>query len=302
MVIAIVSLLLLVGGGLSPVLSEANTSIEAGPPVRIGSKPFTEQYILAHFIADNVEEANMEVDLRSSMGTMVLYEALANGSIDCYVDYTGTIWSNVMKRNDLLSRTMMLDTISTWLEKQYGIVNLGALGFENTYGLAVRQQDAERHGWHTIDDLTSVAPELLIGSDYEFFSRPEWTALQKAYHLDFQQQVTMDPVLMYSAVSQGDVDVISAYSTDGRIVAYDLTILIDTKQALPPYDAVLLLSAEAAKRNDLVSALREVIGKIDDNVMRQANKLVDLDGSSVDSAAAYLQHQMKGNNMREGIQ
>jgi osmoprotectant transport system permease protein len=264
--------------------------------VRIGSKPFTEQYVLAHFIADRVEAAGMEADVRSSMGSIVLYEALAHGSIDCYVDYTGTVWRNVMNREDLPSRSDILDEMTAWLRQERGIVCLGPLGFENTYALAVRKQDADHYGWRTIDDLTSAAPDLVIGSDYEFLSRPEWKALQETYGLSFQREITMDPVLMYSAVSQGEVDVISAYSTDGRIVALDLVVLTDTKQALPPYDAVLLLSQEAARRKDLTEALTEMVGTIDNALMRKANKRVDLDGLPVDSAAAVLETRTPGNS------
>ena len=93
---------------------------------------------------------------------------------------------------------------------------------------------------------------------------------------------------MYSAIDKKQVDAISAYSTDGRIVDYDLVVLDDTRQALPPYDAVLLLSEQASKNPKLIRILKGIIGKIDDNAMRNANKIVDVDGHSVDSAAAYL--------------
>jgi osmoprotectant transport system permease protein len=152
----------------------------------------------------------------------------------------------------------------------------------------VKKQDAAKYQLSTIEDLKSIAPNLTLGSDYEFFSRPEWKALQRTYQLDFARKVTMDPVLMYSAISQGEVDVISAYSTDGRIAAYELVVLDDPRQALPPYDAVLLLSSEAARREDVVDQLQSLIGSINNSSMRQANKLVDLDRVSVDSAAVYL--------------
>jgi osmoprotectant transport system permease protein len=219
---------------------------------------------------------------------MVLFEALASGAVDCYVDYTGTVWTNAMKREDIPSRDVVLAEMTTWLREEHGVVCLGALGFENTYGLAVRRADADRHGLRTIEDLARVAADLKIGSDYEFFGRPEWAALRAAYGLEFAVEITMDPVLMYAAIEQREVDVISAYSTDGRIAAHDLVVLGDPKQALPPYDAVLLLSAEAAARKDVTVALRELVGAINDHHMREANKLVDLNGESVDSAAAYL--------------
>ena len=287
-IVAALLLTLIIVGGLSPVILKAADPEDSKETLVIGSKPFTEQYILARMVADRLEEAEIRTDLRSGMGSMVLFEALSQGSIDCYVDYTGTLWTNVMKRTDMPGRKRMLAEMTRWLKQEHGIVCLGALGFENTYGMAVRRSDAERFGLTTIEDLSSVAPNLSIGSDYEFFSRPEWKALEKAYQLEFRQQLTMDPVLMYTAVSQEEVDVISAYSTDGRIAAYNLVVLRDPKQALPPYDAVLVLSANVAKRGDVVKQLRALIGGIDDNAMREANKLVDLDGALVDSAADFL--------------
>jgi osmoprotectant transport system permease protein len=137
-----------------------------------------------------------------------------------------------------------------------------------------------------------VASELSIGSDYEFFSRPEWQALKDKYGLSFAEQRTFDPTLMYSAIEQKQVEVISAYSTDGRIAAFDLVVLRDPKQALPPYDAILLLSSEAADRPRLVGQLRSLLGNISDSAMREANKLVDVDGQSVDSASTALLNRL----------
>lgn len=293
---AVVLLVLLLGGGLSPMILRAADASETASTVEIGSKPFTEQYILAKTISDRLEAAGLTANIHSGMGSMVLFEALVNGAIDCYVDYTGTVWANVMERDDLPPRDSLLAEMSAWLREQYGILCLGPLGFENTYGLAVRQQDATDQQLQTIIELSPLAPELVIGSDYEFFSRPEWASLRETYNLGFKQRLTMDPVLMYSAIAQGDVDVISAYSTDGRIAAYHLVVLEDTRQALPPYDAVLLLSPRVADRGELIAALRPMIDGIDNRAMRAANKMVDLDGAPVDSAAQYLQKRLSRNS------
>jgi len=290
-------LLLLTAGGLSPVILNASESSGTGPVVIIGSKPFTEQYILAAAISGQLEANGFETDTRSGMGTMILFEALASGALDCYVDYTGTIWTNVMKRTDNPGREAVMNDMAEWLNNKYGIVCLGRLGFENTYGLAVRKEVAVTRDLETIEDLSRVASGFLIGSDYEFFSRPEWQALQKSYRLDFRQEITMDPVLMYGAIAQGDVDVISTYSTDGRIAAYNLQVLDDPRQALPPYDAVLLLSKDAATNNDLVEALEPMIGAINNSEMRKANKLVDLDGASIDSAEIFLRSRLSDSNL-----
>ncbi|MBD3232583.1 MAG: ABC transporter permease subunit [candidate division Zixibacteria bacterium] len=293
---AIISLLLLIGAGLSPMIINASGSKVPAQTIVVGSKPFTEQYILAQTISDRLRESGFKTDIRSGMGSMVLFEAMENGEIDCYVDYTGTIWSNVMKRKDVPSRKEVLQQMTAWLRQKHDILCLGPLGFENTYGLAVREEDARAYRLTAIADLTPRAPELLIGSDYEFFLRPEWESLRDSYHLDFKKKITMDPVLMYRAISQGEVDVISAYSTDGRIAAYGLVVLEDPRQALPPYDAVLLLSSHVANHPELTEALGVLIAGIDDDSMRQANKLVDLDGVSVDSAAAFLRNGFEPGN------
>ena len=153
----------------------------------------------------------------------------------------------------------MLREISDWLEERHGIYLAGALGFENTYALAMPRQQAAELGIITIRDLSRHSPTLRMGSDYEFYGRPEWKGLRDRYGLAFRELRTFDPTLMYAAVKEGEVDVISAYSTDGRILLYDLQILEDPLGALPPYDAV-----------------------------RRANKMVDIDGASVDEAAEFL--------------
>ena len=127
-----------------------------------------------------------------------------------------------------------------------------------------------------------------MGSDYEFFSRPEWRTLKTIYDLNFKQLISLDPALMYQAINQNEVQVISAYSTDGRIIAHNLKALEDPKQALPPYDAVVLLSPKASQDEVLKNRMRQLIGKIDNETMRQANKLVDIDGKSINTAAEFL--------------
>src|SRR5690606_1425181 len=201
---------------------------------------------------------------------------------------SGTIWANHMRREDNPGRERVLQEMTRWLEAEHGIRCLGSLGFENAYVLAMPETHAAQMDIHSIEDLSKYAPSMSIGGDYEFFSRPEWRAVRSAYHLDFQQQRSFDSSLMYSAVHQGDVDVISAFSTDGRILAYQLRILDDPLEALPPYDAVILLSPEASQNNQLVQALTPLLGSISNEEMRTANKLVDLDGSTIQKAALSL--------------
>jgi osmoprotectant transport system permease protein len=290
-IVAASGLLLTAGLGLVPSL----ISMQSKSPthsVVVGAKTFTEQYILAALLTDELQRAGIPAETKSSLGSTILFDALAANEVDCYVDYSGTIWTNIMRRTDIPSRDTILAVMSHFLRDRYGITLLGPLGFENTYSLAMSKRKANELHVSSIEELSPHAGALTIGSDYEFFARPEWVALKNAYRLSFGQQLTFDPSLMYSAVKEGSVDVISAYSTDGRIVAYDLAVLTDPKSALPPYDAVLLLSPNAASRKDVVEALKHLVGSIDDNTIRHANKLVDIDGRGVDEAALFLQQRL----------
>jgi osmoprotectant transport system permease protein len=127
-----------------------------------------------------------------------------------------------------------------------------------------------------------------VGSDYEFFGRPEWTALQKTYGLEFADRTSYDSTFMYDALVNGEVDVISAFSTDGRIAAYDLRVLDDPRNAIPPYDAMILLSPRAASDDRVVEALRLLVGAIDADAMRKANYRVDRDRDKQTPSEAAL--------------
>ncbi|MBI4264149.1 MAG: ABC transporter permease, partial [Acidobacteria bacterium] len=163
----------------------------------------------------------------------------------------------------------------------HGIELVGALGFENAYALAMPRPHAERVGIRLISDLTAHAPRLVIGGDYEFFGRPEWKAIEAAYRLTFASERTMDASLMYQVVASGEVDVISAFSTDGRVAAFDLLVLEDDRGAIPPYDAVILAGPRLVReRPDVVAALQQLTATIDADRMRQMNLAVDQDGAS----------------------
>ena len=149
---------------------------------------------------------------------------------------------------------------------------------------------AESLGVETIADLARHAGSLKIGGEYEFFSRPEWKSIQTIYGLAFAGRRVFDPTFMYEAVAKGEVDVISAFTTDGRIDAYDLVVLKDVKQAIPPYDALLLIAPGVADREDLAEALAPLIGAIDESTMREANAMVDRneEKQSIRSAVDFL--------------
>jgi len=230
------------------------------------------------------------VQTREGLGSAVIFRALAAGDIDAYVDYSGTLWTNVLGRRDIPSRQAMLAALTTELKARYGVTVLGPLGFENAYALTMKADRANALGVNTLADLAPAAPRLTLGGDLEFLSRQEWVAIQKAYGLNFRAERSYNPTFMYQAVKSGEADVISAFSSDGRIAADHLMTLADPKGAVPAYDAVVMISPRRAGDQRLLAALRPLIGRIPVEAIRQANLSVDRDRDKAtpQEAAALL--------------
>jgi osmoprotectant transport system permease protein len=261
------------GAGLALVVLAALVPGNAGTrnTYVVGTKPFTEQYVLGALIRQRLAAAGLTSERRDGLGSAVIFNALAAGEIDVYVDYSGTIWTNDMHRSDVKPRAEVLQEVSAWLKANRGVRMLGGLGFENAYALAMPRKKAEALGIDSIADLARHAPQMSIAGDYEFFERPEWKAIRNAYSLDFASRRTMQPAFMYRAAAGGEVDVVAAYSSDGRIAKYDLKVLADPRNAIPPYDAILLIAPGRAHDDKLVAALEPLIGAIDVATMREAN-------------------------------
>jgi osmoprotectant transport system permease protein len=255
----------------------------------VGTKTFTEQYVLAALMAQRLRAAGSTASSREGLGSNVIYDALASGDIDVYVDYSGTLWANQFHRTDIKLRQELLAELKTILTQQK-ITLLGEIGFENAYALVMPRKRAEALGVRSIADLASRAGTLSIAGDYEFFSRPEWAGLQKAYGLSFRAERQMQPDFMYAAVASGEVDVIVGYTSDGLIAKYDLVVLNDTKHAIPPYDAIVLLSPKRAEDQALRAALTPLLGRIDIATMREANLRASGNDatSSPDAVARWL--------------
>ncbi len=241
----------------------------------IGAKTFSEQYILAQLVGMRLEEAGFDVEYRDGLGSAVVHNALTSGEIDIAFDYTGTLWTNQLGRSDNPGREAVYREIVTWEAETTGTLVLGPLGFENAYALAMRQDRARELNVASIADLARVAPRLTIGGDVEFFERPEWIAVRDAYRLNFANRRNFTTTFMYDALTGGEADVISAYSSDGRVAADRLTVLADPKGAFPSYDALLMLSPRAARNERLRGVLQPLIGAIDVEAMRAANFAVD---------------------------
>jgi osmoprotectant transport system permease protein len=269
-------------------VTDTTTTDEDDHPIVIGGKAFTEQHILIEVLKDRLQAAGLKTKLREGLGSMVLFQALEQGGIDCYVDYTGTILATIMKQSESTSAAETLVDVSAYLKQERDIVCLGSLGFDNSYVFAMRRTDAEEKGIRTLDDLARHAGSLKAGADVEFFARSDWRRVQSAYGLDFGKKITMDASLMYNAIAGGKLDVIAAYSTDGRIAANDLIVLEDPRRALPPYDAILLVSPRVARNTRAMSALRPLINAISTQTMREANMMVDVAGRPPTDAACKI--------------
>ena len=266
---------------LAPGLSQPRASYV------IGTKPFAEQYVLAALITQRLGDNGLSATTREGLGSAVIFNALRSGEIDVYVDYSGTIWANQMKRNDAKPRAEVLAEMEDWLKRDSGIVMVGGLGFENAYALIMRSDRAQSLRIRTLDDLARHARSLSIAGDYEFFGRPEWQLLRQAYGLSFRKQRTMQPEFMYAAAASGEADVIAGYTSDGRIVQNKLTVLEDVKHVIPPYDAVLLVSPRRANDQALLAELAPLADSISVTAMREAN-LRASNGASPAEAARWL--------------
>ncbi len=284
------------GIGIAALVAATLVPSLARPPSSyiVGAKTFAEQYVLSALIAQRLRAVGLSATTREGLGSNVIFDALVTGDIDVYVDYSGTLWANQFHHGDVLPREKLLGELKTILARQK-ITLLGELGFENAYALVMPRQRAEALGIHSIADLASHAPTMSIAGDYEFFSRPEWAGLQKAYGLTFRAQRQMQPDFMYAAVASGEVDVIAGYTSDGLIAKYDLVALDDIRHAIPPYDAIVLLAPKRSGDDALRAALQPLLGKIDIADMREANlRAAGGDGaSSPDAVARWLWEKIR---------
>jgi osmoprotectant transport system permease protein len=276
-----------------PAGGAAATAERAAPvrQVRVGAKTFTEQYILAELLRARLGERGISVDVVESLGSNVVFDALRRGALDAYVDYSGTLWTSQLGRERGAPRWQILAEVEGHLARE-PVRSLGPLGFQNAYALAVRRDTATRLGLRHVGDLAPHAGRLALGADYEFLSRREWTAVRTAYGLAFGRTASFDPALLYEAVARGEVDVISAFSSDGRIAAYDLVVLDDPAAALPSYDAMILLAPRVADDPGVLCALGPLRGALPVELVRRANLMVDHDRAAPRAAAAWLLGQV----------
>src|SRR5437867_1999448 len=272
------------GWSMAVVLFAVCGSTAHAASLQVGSKRFTESYILGEIVRQVAESAGeaSAVHQQGLGNTAIVLNALTSGSIDIYPEYTGTIAKEILK----------LDTVPTLAELTAALAPTGLavavpLGFNNTYALALRGDDARAKGITRLSDL-KTHPELRLGLSQEFIGRADgWPGLKQTYDLPFATPRGLDHGLAYEAIAQRQVDAIDIYSTDAKIDKYGLTVLADDRHYFPPYDAVLLHRADLPQRLPKTwAALAKLEGKIDDATMRRMNAAAELDGKDFASIAS----------------
>jgi osmoprotectant transport system permease protein len=268
--------------------------------IRVGSKSFTESYILAEVVARIIEEVGeARVERQVGLGgTGVTQRAIESGAIDLYPEYTGTLAHVILKDPSL--RT--IEALRARLEPR-GLTIGNSLGFANTYALAVREEQGARLGLRTIGDLARH-PELRAAFSSGFLEREDgWPGLRAHYGLGLARVTVMEHALTYRAIASGEVDVMDVFSTDGQLERLRLRLLADDRGFFPDYSAVLLARREMVERFPRTWAcLREALeGRIDDRRMARLNAMVDLDGRSIVEAAAAFPGSAAGGATPSGI-
>ena len=264
----------------------------AVPPLNVGSKRFTESYILGEIIKQTAQAAG-ETSAGHQQGlgnTAIVLNALTTGAIDVYPEYTGTIAKEILK----------LDAVPALPELNAKLASMGLavgvpLGFNNTYAIALRGDEARGKSIARLSDL-KAHPELRLGLSQEFIGRADgWPGLKRVYELPFETPRGLDHGLAYEAIAQGQVDAIDIYSTDAKIDKYGLAVLEDDRHYFPRYDAVLLYRADLPQRLPKTwAALQGLEGTIDDAAMRRMNAAAELENKDFASVAAGFIAQRAG--------
>jgi osmoprotectant transport system permease protein len=269
----------------APLLLVLGAAAAQAEPLTVGSKRFTESYILGELIAQTARAAGTEVEFRPGMGgTAILYEALRTGAIDLYPEYTGTIAREILRGEAPASLAALNARLAP-----LGLAAAVPLGFNNTYAIGVRREVAEKRGLRRVSDLKGQRG-LRLGFGHEFLARRDgWPGLAAAYGLA-QRPRGLDHGLAYEALAAGEVDVIDLYSTDAKIARYDIAVLEDDRGFFPAYDAVLLHRLEVPRRFPAAwRALAALGGRISEAGMRRMNAAAELEGRSFAQAARLLE-------------
>ncbi len=285
-----------VTGALATVAATACSPPRPDHPV-IGAKNFTEQVVLGELLAQEIEaKSGLKVERRFYLaGSYICQQALVAGRIDGYVEYTGTALTAILKQPVDRDPDNVLATVRRLYPERYGVTVAQPLGFENTFAMVIRGDDARRLHLTTLSQAAQYTPAWRLGVGYEFEQRPDGLpGLSAAYGLHFNGTPrVMDLGLLYRALTAHQVDMIAANSTDGPIEALGLTVLADDRHYFPPYQAVPLVRNDALKRWPQIQvALDALAGKINADDMRAMNEAVD--GEHRDPAEVVREFRVRG--------
>ncbi|HYW20252.1 MAG TPA: glycine betaine ABC transporter substrate-binding protein [Nodularia sp. (in: cyanobacteria)] len=257
-----------------------NSNNSSSGNIIVASKDFTEQDILGELLAQQIEAtSNLKVARRPRLGgSFVCHSAITAGKIDAYIEYTGTAFTGILKQKAVNDPKEVYERLKQAYSQQFNLEVMPSLGFENTFAMIVRGDDAKRYNIQILSEATQYTPQWRGGFGYEFLEREDgFPGLAKAYNLRFAKSPQiMDLGLIYRALIQKQVDMVAGNSTDGQIYRLGLVVLKDDKHYFPPYEPVPIVRQEILKKYpELRNAIASLAGKISADEMRQLNYLVE---------------------------
>ena len=244
----------------------------------IGAADYTEQFILGYVLQILINEnTDLNTRLVSNLSNTFLFTAFTTGSVDLYIEYTGTIYGSFFGYTEMRPPDEVFQITRDGMRDRHNVRMLERIGFNNTYALAVRPDTAEQFNLRTLSDLARASPELVLGATIEFVNREDGLlGMQRVYNVNFRNVIPIQGMLRYTALMNDEVQVISAFSTDGMLLRHDLVVLEDDLEFFPPYHAVVMIREEIAQEfPELVEVLNRLIGTLDDYSMRELNYRVD---------------------------
>ena len=264
--------------------------------INIATKPMTEGYILGQMLTELIEQdTDLKVNITNGVGggTSNIHPAIVKGEFDLYPEYTGTSWEAVLKKEASYDESKF-DELQKEYKEKYNLEYVNLYGFNNTYGLAVNKDIAEKYNLKTYSDLAKVSNNLIFGAEYDFFEREDgYKELQKVYNMNFKKQIDMDIGLKYQAMKDKKIDVMVIFTTDGQLAVSDVIVLEDDKKMYPSYRAGTVVRSEIlSEYPELKPVLEKLNNILDDKTMADLNYQVESEGKKPeDVAREYLQEK-----------
>ena len=251
--------------------------------IKIATKPMTEQFILGEMLAQLIEaDTDITVEMTKGVGggTSNIHPAIIKGDFDLYPEYTGTAWSFVLKEKGIPDDKTLYNDLVKKYESEYSLKWVGLYGFNNTYGLVIRKEIAEKYNIKNYSDLAKYSKNLVFGAEYDFFEREDgFDALAKTYGLAFKKTVDLDLGLKYNAINSKEIDVMNIFTTDGQLAISDVTVLEDDKDFYQTYYCGTVVRMDALEKYpELEAVLMKMDNIITDSEMAALNNKVEAEG------------------------